>query len=927
MAELSPEKKAALALLDQGEEYALLFFRKAKGLDIFHALKERGCFLPDRNPGPVETEKGLYQIPQWPVLDYLKRAADEAAASMNLQYAEEIMQVLRDVTKPQDGKKRDNYRTWWRFAEILSVLPADVIKEHDIQLVSDWLGTAFDNSLVTIELGKRFLPRLLAGGTPHELALAYNVIDVITRIRWTEKPGLDGEARRNAVSVTDAHWLKDLFKKNSRQIGEKCNVSALELLTNRIKEVIQENDRDRFSYIWRPAIEDHEQNKTEKLEFENILLTALREAALGLLDHQAEKGREFVVHLIDSGPQLFKRLAFYLISEKFFPLQDILYKKITKEWFNSWVQHELFGMLNRHFPNFMETEKTRVVQLINSLVAEWAQPDERDAATNVLRLTWLSAIQGKGDATADELYAQYLAKVGQAPTRPEFPYYTEFGWVQHKSPYTVDELLSMSAQDLVRDLNQFRSPGWKGPDEEGLAASLKEAVIKNNAHFSGGLEYFISLKPRYLTAVLDAYKELRKDQQVDWAKTISFCLLLIEKAQLWVRDDELGADGGAPRKSWVIRSIVDLISAGLQEEANQIPLDLMDEVERILVSIIENEPSEATGNSKDALTEAINTAKGRAIECFFLYSIRCAQSEHKKKNEHHTFWNHIRPVYDSELTKSKDGNYEFSVLAGRWLPSLRYLSPEWVDQNIDRIFSTVSDSHWLYAMQGYGYVNSVYKDVYLLLKNHGHLRRVVDSIFEYDRTRETYLQHITVAYLHGDESLEDGSLFRYVLDKWSAEDIHDIVWFLWTQRNDIEPRIRERILVVWRWFSNRIRGQEEANKSILSDLSQLIVFLEEIEEQEKKLLMQCAPYIAVKHNSYFFVEHLDKLASKNPQVIADIYLNLIEKFLPDYPEEAIQSLVTKFFQAGLIQEANIICDRYLAAMYDFLKKIHQRFNP
>lgn len=927
MAELSPEKKAALAFLDQGGEYVLLFFRKAKGLDIFYPLKERGWFSPNHNPEPVETEKGLYQIPQWPALEYLKRAADEAAALKNLQYSEEIMQILRDVTRPPDGKRRDNYSTWWRFAEILSVLPTDVIKEQDIQLVADWLDTTFGNTLVTTELGKHFLPKLLAGGTPHELALAFNVINIVTRIRWTEKNGLDPEKRRDAVPITDAYWLRELLKKNSKQIGAKCGLPVFNLLSARLRTVVQENDHDRFSYIWRPAIEDHKQNDVQKLELENILLTALREATLSLLEHQAEIGRQFVEYLIDSQLQSFRRLAIYLISEKFFLLSDIFYKKLSEEWFDSRVQHELYVSLTRRFIEMLDAEKNRLVLMIENLTADWAKDDRQEEATDYLRLTWLSAIQGKGHAKANELYTQYQAKVGQAPERPEFPYYTEVGWVQHKSPYSIDELISMSAQGMVKGINEFRSLGWKEPDEEGLAASLKDAVKNNAEQFSGALEYFVPLKPRYLVAVLSAYEELCKTQQIAWKAVLNLCTLLVAPGQVWNRADEEKSDGLVPKKSWVTTEIADLIRAGLSEENHQIPSDQMSVVEQVLISLIENEPSKATGNSTDAVRETINTARGRAIECLFIYSLHCARKEHKEKGDHREFWNHIQPIYDSELNKTKDGNYEFTVLAARWLPSLSYLNKDWVKKNINRIFSITSESHWAFAIQGYGYVNAVYKEIYSLLKEHGHLRRVVDTVFEHDRIRNKYLQHIIVAYLHGDESLDDGSLFRYVLDKWNSEDIHHVVWFLWTQREEVELKVRNRILAIWIWLSNKIKGREEENKGVLADLGQLAVYLEKVGEQEKVLLMQCAPYVALKHNANFFVEYLDSLADQNPKGIAEVFIRLTERFLPDYPVEAIQSLVTKFFQAGLVQDANAICDRYRAKMHEFLINIYQRFNP
>jgi hypothetical protein len=928
--ELSPEKRAALALLDRGDEYALLFFRKAKGLDIFLPLKKRGWFAPDRNPEPIETEKGLYQIPVWLALDYLLRAAEEAAQSNDptrTEYAEEIMQILRSVTNPPDGKNRDNYRTWYRFTQILSILPAGVIREDDINLVTQWLDSRFDNTLVAGEIGKRFLPNLLKGGSSHELALARRLIAIVTRIRWIEKTGLRKEKRKDAIPLTDPYWLKELLKTNAKSIGVKCGLPTVQLLAERIETIVKEDNRDRFSYIWRPAIEDHKQNSAQKLEFENILLTALREASLGLIEHNEDAGRQFVEHLLTGGLQSFRRLAFYLIAEKFRQLSDIFCKHLTKDFFDSRVQHELYGLISRRFIDFYEPEKDRIVNLIDQLTAHWREDDSRDDATNYLRLTWLSAVKSKGHAKADSLYGDYLDKVGHEPERPDFPYYTEVGWAQHKSPHAVDELLAMTPAELVRALNDFRSNDWKGPDEDGLATALKDAIRKDSEKFSAILQALLRLRPRYLAAILDAYAELCKMQPVDWQAILSFCLKLVEHGELWTREEEDKLEGWVPKKSWVVTSMGELIRAGLVEDYEHIPDTLLAKTERILVTLVEREPSAAIGTSDDAMTEAINTAKGRCLETLIVYSLRCARSQQAAKGERVTFWNHIKPVYDAQLAKTKEGNYEFTVLAAHWLPSLGYLSSQWIEENINRIFSTTSQPHWLYAVQGYAYVNAVYKEIYSLLRVHGHLRKVVDTVFHHDRVRDKYLEQITVAYLLDDESLNEGSLFRYVLNKWNHDDMHHIIWFLWTQRENVDPAFRERIHKFWRWVANSVEGHEDENKDVLSDLGPLAVFLEKIGEDEKQLLMQSVPYAGLQHHGTFVVKYLDSLADLNPKAIADVFLKMIETFLPDYPEEHVQSLVTKFYEAGLLIEANTICDKYRASMHEFLGDVYARFNP
>ncbi len=930
MTELSPEKKAALALLDKGQEYELLFFRKAKGLDIFGPLKQRGWFAADRNPQPVETEKGVYQVRPWPAAEYLLKTAEEIADSHDPErrrYAEELMQILRDVTKPPVGKKHDNYHTWYRFAQILSLLPVDAIREDDINLVAQWLDSRFGNTLVADEIGKRFLPKLLKGGSSHELALACRLVDIVTRIRWVEKTGLSSEKRKDAVPITDAYWLKELLKKNAKNIGAKCSLPMVQLLADRVETIVKEDDRDRFSYIWRPAIEDHKQNSAQKLELENILLTALREASLGLLEQHEDAGIKFVKNLLQTGRQSFRRLAFYLIGERFRQLSDVFYKHVTKESFDSRVQHELYGLISRRFTEFHPAEKDRIVDLIDSLIAHWRNDESREFATNYLRLSWLTAVKDKGHTKADSLYAEYRKKVGEEPQRPDFPYYTEVGWAQHRSPYAVDELLAMTPGQLIKALNDFRSKDWKGPDEDGLATALKEAIKKEPEKFSATLQSLVSLKPRYLVSILDAYAELCKTQPIDWQAILDFCLALIEHGELWNRREEEKAEGWAPKKSWVVTGMGDLIRAGLIEDHKYVPDAFLGQIEQILVTLIEREPSAATGDSDDAMTEAINTAKGRCFETLIVYSLRCARLQQAEKGERSSFWNHIKPLYDAQLDRTQDGNYEFTVLAARWLPSLGYLSKRWIEDNINRIFSTTSESHWLYAVQGYAYVHAVYKEIYRLLRAHSHLRKVIDTVVGYDRIRDRYLEQIAVAYLLGDESLDEGSTFHYVLNKWNHDDIHHIIWFLWTQRESAEPAFRARILAFWRWIADRIKGHEEENRDVLSDLGSLAVYLEKVGDEEKTLLMQSVPYAGIKHHASFVVEYLDSLADLNPKAIAEVFLKMIDTFLPDYPEEHVRSLVTKFYKAGLVVQADAICHKYRASMRDFLKDVYDRFNP
>ena len=72
--------------------------------------------------GPVpSTEPGFVQIPFWPALNYLEIVARRAGELGDRALAEKIIGVVRDVTNFRDSKgdARDNYNTYFKFAEIV----------------------------------------------------------------------------------------------------------------------------------------------------------------------------------------------------------------------------------------------------------------------------------------------------------------------------------------------------------------------------------------------------------------------------------------------------------------------------------------------------------------------------------------------------------------------------------------------------------------------------------------------------------------------------------------------------------------------------------------------------------------------------------------------------------------------------------------
>lgn len=154
---------------------------------FFDALSEAGFFNPDKNSGPVPSnEPGFVQIPFWPALTYLQAVAKRAGELDDAALSEKILSVVRSVTnfKNSAGKRRDNYHTSHRFAEILGLLPLRDISIEDIKLIGVWTNSKFERGLVGSSIATGLLKRLLASDQPRDTELAIQAMKECMAYEW-----------------------------------------------------------------------------------------------------------------------------------------------------------------------------------------------------------------------------------------------------------------------------------------------------------------------------------------------------------------------------------------------------------------------------------------------------------------------------------------------------------------------------------------------------------------------------------------------------------------------------------------------------------------------------------------------------------------------------------------------------------------------
>ena len=269
----------------------------------------------------------------------------------------------------------------------------------------------------------------------------------------------------------------------------------------------------------------------------------------------------------------------------------------------------------------------------------------------------------------------------------------------------------------------------------------------------------------------------------------------------------------------------------------------------------------------------------------------------------------MEPVFDSELSKCRGTNFEFSTLAGAYLANIEYLNAEWLQSNFDKIFPVDFSDNFLCAVAGLAYAPAT-RSVFRLLASHRVLDKALTTDLRERNVRERLVERIALAYLWGDEQLTSPR-FAYIFKENRFDDLQVMSDFYWSVSNQqLKPDQVSKILDFWRTCTDLIRNLHTKPAQFLSQLSRLSVYISQVGAAETSLLEQVAPHVSTGYNSDYFVEQLLRLVKVNPGAISGVFAKMLETHEPtlDY-EDRLKRLVRELAAHGLTNQAIDFADR------------------
>ena len=910
-----------------------LLTKRAEPEQYFDALKQGGFFDPKNNSGPTpSTNPELVYIPFWYALDYLQAVAKRAVEKADDELIEKLLQVIREVTSfrdPSTGEARDNYHTYYRFAEIVGILPLQFVTLDDIRHVAIWLASKFDRGLVANSLSKGLLNNLLGSNAAEDLEKACALFEECMVFEWVP------EAKRRSrelITVVDDYWLKEMLDKHARTFGAKAGLKAIVIFEKGLRTIFSDKRRGYGSTLWRAAIEVNAQN-IDLRATENRFVEGMRDALDGWIATTPDRALDYVNKALFDDSEIIRRIALHTVTEHFDVLRTGIEEAISPKLFTSGHRHELYRLLSEHFGKFSPEGKAAVIDSIRNLPLP-TMGDDRERRLKYTQRDWLSSIKAYPEGA--KWFAEFAGdpELGPLSDHPDFLSYHETRSGPGPTPFSSDSLVAFAEDgSLVERLNGFtETNSWKGPTLGGLVAALEGAVASRPQLFFPLLGVFRGAKVAFQHALIQGYRNvfnLPKDQQPDfnwsdaWPKLMAFFTECIADPELWVKTEDGERIDLVPTRDWMRSLIASFLEAATRDDETAYPEALLPHGLSIIKTLLERAPTSEL-SLKDPMTHALNTEKGHVIGALYNHALRVCRLAKDKENSPEPAWASVKEVFDAEIAKCRDANYEFSTLTASYIANMEFMSYPWLVENVDRLFP-VRDypNNFIAAIGGLAYASPSRRSYQLLASNEV-FAGALSVKLEDRHGRDRVIEWISLAYLWDDEEL-DSPIFQKIF-AGGASDLETMAELFWSVRDDkLTDKQRQKVLGFWDRCLTWGQAQSRMPEQLMARLGRLSSYLEPLDDVGKKLLIAVVPYV---HNDFAtdqMVEEIARLSDSNPPAAAEILERMLGASAPTYDlDDKLKKLIEKLAALGL-RDAAIRCAekvrKTLPGMLDLYKRL------
>lgn len=898
--------------LEARESY---FFRNLSWLKWLKPLKERDYFDPQKNPSPEEVpgQPGYYRIPVWNALIYLENAAKKNGEKPQDAITNLIVEIINSIVdfRNDKGERIENYRSDWFLIKIICNLPRQNIESKHIEFIRTALRTKWERTSVSVEIADGLFPKLLRDQAKD---LVIKLLDVIL-----EYEPIKGEALERFMPLMEEYWLDDCLKKHKTEVAKLCAIEAAQVGLSKIKTIIKDN-KHRFNNAIIPSIEDSSQTHFPE-EYEYQVIRFVRD-----MYESADSGRirENVSSLTKEEHPIFRRIAIHLINHHYKNLNDIFWSWNGNPLNEYQLKHELYELLKANCTSFNEKQIEQILDWVESkeyyVSKEITNAEDRERILAYKKKEWISSLLATENEKVNLAYKKYQDMNPDVIDHPGFD-----SWIEVTTglgEMGTEAFLGKTNVEIAQYLNTLEKEGPRRFYDIESTRAFAAYVSANSEQFSKGLDPFKSVHLMYQYSLVRGLREAwAAGKNFPLENVFSLISCIVESEEFW----EKQATGEESYRDWITVEMARFIEEGTKDDKHAFEAKFLPQAEGILL-ILAKKTKSGLAETDDLIMAALNSPKGCAFLAMINYSLHVARLS--EKDQAPRWATSIKSDFDMRLNRRIEPALEFSTILGQYLAHLYYLDEKWVIENINRIFPNESDAHWKAALTGHlFYSRRVHKELYFLLREHGHYAKAIETTFADRRVTEGLVGHICIGYIEEWESLSDKtSLIYKLIEHGSIDQLSEVIHLFWKFREKLSDKIRPKVKPLWSALIGRLSQNKEnpEYQRALSNLSTWLSLIDRIDDQILEYLKASAPYIQ-KTDEYFLTEYLLKHVSDAPARVSEIYIAMLNAGVyPDIKEENIKEIVEILYDRGQRETADRICNRYGEKGFDFLRAIFEK---
>jgi len=795
-------------------------------------LEERNIF---KYPPKVEQVKGGgIRFPRWPPSRYLARMAstdpDEVAAIFSKMETDNPS-IIRDVL------------------HAALAMPADV----SVSLVPLICRAAKEGTLwISFKDASDLCVRLAKSNKPDGAMELADALFTPTLKKGQKKP-----------SRREEYWYKDGLKKVMPILAAVRARVFLTKLCEWLNASIKENkhvDPDSgsdFSYIWRPAIEEHNQNPDH--DFAGVMVGFFRE---GL--EQAIRGKylslDDALQIVDRYPYLvFKRIRLHLIGE-FADQNPNLARQVMLDYglFQDYEhKHEYAMLIRRRFTMLESIQQAEWLGWINNgptgdVADSLEDPEDHDLSIRrrkYWRFEKLHLIRDYLTGEDQRFYQEMHGKHGEPEMADMNVHSGPTRW-GHESPITVDELCKMTFEQAVDAISSWKSEKsqFMGPDINGLASMFGQYVATNPDLFSTNAQLLIDRPAIFVREFISQMSKAVRDAcEVDLLAVLELCRWVlsrpVEERTTPDQEHEFQID---KNWQWTRDNISEFVQNVCKAKSGDEPRYPLDGLREPIWELIENlcpdraesyivyDISQQDPLVHDYLDIGINSPRGKAVLAALEYA-RWITNHIKQSNGKQEIvpggfdtMPEIREMLQWQIAP-ENRSFEAMSVIGSQIPLINWIDRQWLTENVDLLFQLEGIEQTPSAAHGWAAWNAFL----VWVRAHIEYYRIFRPQFAYaveeaakveltQRTREQPMyhlgEHLMILYGRGQLGLDDdeGLLRRFVENSNPDVRRHAIgfVGQLLKRDEKVPEDVAERFMTLWEIYwtgSGRSDAEEKPN--------------------------------------------------------------------------------------------------------------------